>query len=407
MKKYDGMRAEYFRLGNKEEAGKKAVSLYKSISSISLDLKIGKHPAFIVYCDELLWELCAIRSLNQEIWARANDLPTESLRQYVRQAVIEEIHQTNDMEDIHSTRKEISDEIRIVQSGKKSKRFDGMIRKYELLLEKKQIPLFSCQDIRDLYDSFVLEEVKMNNPDEVPDGLFFRKSPVSVVRHSDTIHEGVFPENSLNQSMEQALSFLNNTDYDPMIEIAAFHYLFGYIHPFYNGNGRMTRFISSYTLANRHIHLLVALRLSYVIKSHRAQYYKMFKSTNDSRNYGDLTCFVIDFLDFVREACAQIRDYMIDQKRLIDHFDQMIGQLEFDGQVKNLLFLLAQVSICDGDSLSIREIEKLTKISYYKQKLFFRQIEPYLIVSKEGNTLLYRANLNKLDEIKSGEIHPE
>lgn len=403
MKKYDGMRTEYFRLGNKEEARKKAIALYDSVSSISLDLKIGEHPAFIVYCDELLWELCAIRSLNQEIWTRANDLPTESLRQYVRQAVIEEIHQTNDMEDIHSTRKEISDEIRIVQSGKKSKRFDGMIRKYELLLEKKHIPLSSCQDIRDLYDSFVLEEVKMNNPDEIPDGLFFRKNPVSVVRHSDTIHEGVFPENTLNLSMEQALAFLNNTDYDPIIEIAAFHYLFGYIHPFYNGNGRMTRFISSYTLASHHIHLLVALRLSYVIKSHRAQYYRMFKSTNDSRNYGDLTRFVIDFLDFVREACAQIRDYMTEQKRLIDHYDRIIGQLEIDRQAKDLLFLLAQVSICEGDSLSIREIENITKISYYKQKQYFRQIDPYLIVSKEGNTLLYRANLKKLDETKLGE----
>lgn len=403
MKKYKGMRVEYFQQGNKEEAWEKAGALYNSISSISLDLKIGKHPAFIVYCDELLWELCAIRSLNQEIWARANDLPTESLRQYVRQAVIEEIHQTNDMEDIHSTRKEISDEIRIVQSGKKSKRFDGMIRKYELLLEKKHIPLSSCQDIRDLYDSFVLEEVKMNNPDEAPDGLYFRKNPVSVMRHSDTIHEGVFPENILNQSMEQALSFLNNPDYDPMIEIAAFHYLIGYIHPFYNGNGRMIRFISSYALARHHIHLLVALRLSYVIKSHRAQYYKMFKSTNDSRNYGDLTRFVIDFLDFVREACVQIRNYMIEQKTSIDHYDRIVGDLKIDKPAKDLLFVLAQVSICEGESLSTKEIERICKISYYKQKQFISQIDPFLIISKAGKTLLYRADLQKLDEAKPGD----
>ena len=68
-----------------------------------------------------------------------------------------------------------------------------MIRKYELLLERKHIPLSSCQDIRDLYDSFVLEEVKMNNPDEVPDGLYFRDGrdgsfwpvfPPSPVSHS-------------------------------------------------------------------------------------------------------------------------------------------------------------------------------------------------------------------------------
>ena len=155
---------------------------------------------------------------------------------------------------------------------------------------------------------------------------------------------------------------------------------------------------SSYTLARHHIHLLVALRLSYVIKSHRAQYYKLFKLTYDSRNYGDLTRFVIDFLDFVREACVQIKDYMIEQKRLIDHYDRIIGQLEVDKHAKDLLFLLTQVSICEGASLSIKEIERISKISYYKQKQYFRQIDPYLIVTKEGNTLLYRANLKNLDD---------
>ena len=398
MKKYEGMMVEYFNLRSREKSEKRANELYNNISTISLDMMINKRPAFIVYCDELLWELCAIRTLNQEIWARASELPTEALRQFVRQAVVEEIHQTNDIENIHSTRKEISDEIRNVKNGKKSRRFDGMIRKYELLLERKHMPLSSCQDIRDLYDSFVLEEIEKENPDEVPDGLFFRKNPVSVMRHSDAIHEGVFPEKTLNQSMEQALAFLNNKDYDPLIEIAAFHYLFGYIHPFYNGNGRMTRFISSYTLAAQHIHLLVSLRLSYVIKSHRAQYYKMFRSTNDSRNFGDLTCFVIDFLDFVREACAQIREYMKEKKGLIDHFDSIIGQLKIDKQAKNLLFVLAQVSICEGESLSTTEIEKECKISYYKQKKCIEQIKPYLHISKAGNTILYRANLQKLDD---------
>ena len=305
------------------------------------------------------------------------------------------------MENIHSTRKEISDGIRIVQSGKKSKRFDGMIRKYELLLDQKLIPLSSCRDIRDLYDSFVLDEVEKENPDEAPDGLYFRKNPVSVIRHSESIHEGVFPENTLNQSMEQALSFLNNHDYDPLIRIAAFHYLFGYIHPFYHGNGRMTRFISSYALASDHIHLLVALRLSYVIKSHRAQYYKMFKTTNDSRNYGDLTCFVTDFLDFIREACVQIRNYMKEQKTSIDHFDRIIESLKISLPAKKMLFILAQVSICEGDSLSTKEIEKICKISYYKQKQYISLISPYLTVSKAGNTLLYRADLKKLDEAAS------
>lgn len=399
MKKYEGMYKTYFTANTKKEASILADALYSSTSSISSDLKIGKHPAFIVYCDELLNELQAIRNMNLDICILAKALPTVALQQFINQAVIEEIHQTNEMENIHSTKKEIQDEIRVVQNGKKGRRFDGMIRKYQLLLDNKKIPLQSCQDIRNLYDSFIWEEVAKEDPTDTPDGLYFRKGPVSVVRRENTIHMGVFPENVLNEAMEHALLLLNDNDYDPLIRIAAFHYLFGYIHPFYNGNGRMTRFISSYCLSAEKIHHLISLRLSYVIKSHKAQYYRIFKTTNDPRNYGDMTCFVIEFLRFVHEACEQVLVFLQEKDRLLDHYDEIIGQTKLDGKSKQLLFILAQVSICESDSLLPRDIMNITKLSSYLLKKYLTKIESYLIISKAGKTFAYRADLEKLDTL--------
>ena len=406
LKKYNGMYKQYFILKNKEEAAALANELYNHVSSISSDLKIGNSPAFILYCDEILHELQAIRSMNLQISLLSEDVPTVALHQFINHAIIEEIHQTNEMENVQSTRKEIKDELKVIENGKKGKRFDGMIRKYKLLLDNPQIPLSSCQDIRNLYDSFVLEEVKREKPSDVPDGLFFRKDPVAVIRHNDTIHEGVFPESALNEAMEQALLLLNNDDYDPLIRIAAFHYLFGYIHPFYNGNGRMTRFISSYRLSANRIHILVALRLSLVIKSHQSQYYSMFKTTNDSRNYGDMTCFVIDFLRFVHEACEQVLSYLQEKKHLIDHYRIMIQQLNLDENAKQLLYVLAQVSICESDSLIKTEMKQTNRLSYFLLNKYLAEIKPYLIISKEGKkTLSYRADLQKLDKQYSLSSH--
>lgn len=398
MKKYPGVFLTYFDLKNHELTRKLAEDLYASSSSISLKLMIGKYPAFIVYCDELLAELQKIRTLNQAICSISDSLPGVALRQFIRQAMIEEIHQNNEMENIHSTRKEIQDEIRVIQNGKKGKRFDGMIRKYELLLAHKSIAMSSCQDIRNLYDSFVLEEVKKEDPSDVPDGLYFRKKPVSVARNNTIIHEGVYPESVLNETMEHALAFLNNNDYDPLIRIAAFHYLFGYIHPFYNGNGRMTRFISSYCLSAEHIHLLVSLRLSFVIKSHRAQYYKMFKNTNDHRNYADMTRFVVEFLGFVREAGEQVFSYLSEKKELLDHYAEIIHNLNLDQDTEKLLYILVQASICEDTSLITVELEIITKMSYYLLKKHLADIEPWLIISKSGKYQAYRVDLQKLDE---------
>ena len=399
MKKYPGMYKQYFELKSNDKAGKYAEELRSSISSISLNNLIGKQSAFIVYCDELLQELNGINEKNLTIWWLADQLPSVVLQQFFRQAMIEEIHQTNDVENIHSTRKEIKDELTVIENGKKGKRFDGMIRKYQLLLQNEDIPLANCQDIRSLYDSFVLEEVVKENPKDIPDGLFFRKGPVTVVKYTNTIHEGVFPESALNEAMENALAFLNEKEYDPLIRIAAFHYLFGYIHPFYNGNGRMSRFISSYVLSSMRIHYLVSLRLSYVIKSHRAQYYNLFKTTNDPRNYGDLTRFVVEFLRYVREACEQVALFLSEKKDLINHYQEIIHKTDFDDDTKQLLFILAQVSICESDSLSIKRLSDITDMSYYLLNKRLELLKGYLEISVSGRSQLYRADLQKLDEL--------
>ena len=194
MKNYRGMYKYYFDEKDKSNVPKIAAELHDSVSSITPNFKIKGYSSFIVYCDEILHELVDIRNKNLLIDRMSRELPTVARRQFIKQAIIEEIHQTNEMENIHSTRKEISDEMKVIENGQKGKRFDGMIRKYYLLISSEKIPLVSCQDIRNLYDSFVLDEVVKEDAKDAPDGLYFRKETVSVMKGSRPIHEGVSPE---------------------------------------------------------------------------------------------------------------------------------------------------------------------------------------------------------------------
>ena len=57
-------------------------------------------------------------------------------------------------------------------------------------------------------------------------------------------------ESKIIETMNQALTLLNDEDIDVLIRSAIFHFVFGFIHPFYNGNGRMARFISSYKMSD-------------------------------------------------------------------------------------------------------------------------------------------------------------
>lgn len=58
--------------------------------------------------------------------------------------------------------------------------------------------------------------------------------------------------------------------------------------------------------------ILLSLRISYVIKNNLKNYYKAFDICNDVKNKGDITYFILMFLDLLEEATedlyAKLRD---------------------------------------------------------------------------------------------------
>ena len=401
MKKYRSMKKTYYDLKQKpDDVNRELICRREGVSSIELDFKIGGHKAFIIYCDEVVGTISVLYRLCRRIERLIGNLPTVAMKQYIRQALIDEIHQTNEMENVHSTRKEIRESMESIEKGSRGTRFEGMIRKYRLLLGKENIPLSSCRDMRELYDSFILDEVFREDKENVPDGIYFRSQPVGVHDQYDRrIHEGVFPESAINEGMEHALDFLNNEEYDLFIRVAAFHYLFGYIHPFYDGNGRMTRFISSYMLAQGDVPMPVCLRLSYVIKEHRKEYYSLFKDTNDRHNYADMTAFVIGFLNFIRKTGEEAEEYLQNVDARLENYERLIGQLNLTKDQKKVLFVLIQCSVCSDRGMGTEELAKVCEIGRNKMLGILKEIGGYCCLAKDGRKHLYCADIDKLDEM--------
>ena len=97
------------------------------------------------------------------------------------------------------------------------------------------------------------------------------------------------------------LNFLNiPSKITPIIKIAISHYYFGYIHPFYDGNGRTSRFINSLYLSKEYDEL-TAISLSSMIENNKT-YYDMFDKTNSVINKGELNYFINNFLSFIKEG---------------------------------------------------------------------------------------------------------
>lgn len=374
---------------------------YTSEASYRFDFSIGDNPAFLFLTPELFCLTDKIMELNSALNELCYKIPHIAINQYTRKCLVDEIQITNDIEGVVSTRHEINDALDEYSSGtsKAKKRFRGLVSKYALLLERDEIPLKKCKDIRELYNDFVLEEVLEEDKNNGPDGLYFRKDRVYVDnKHGKAIHEGLYPEEKIIEMMEQSLDLLNNDSYGFLIRIAVFHYLFAYIHPFYDGNGRMTRFISSYLLSKK-LNDLTCFRLSYTIKENLAKYYKSFKTTNDPKNKGDLTPFVTDFFEILVSLVEDLCNSIEKRSEKFNHYTTLAKKhiLPKDADHKILIILISNTLFGD-EGLSAGTLSQITKasISTVRNIITAYNKAGLLSVKKDGKYKLYDVNLDKL-----------
>lgn len=370
--------------------------------AVHLDFEINGWPAFVIQNSDVYRILLEIQKIDKQVQLLCKDLPKAALRQFAQKCLVDEIVLTNDIEGVNSTRREISEVLEQIDNKSGKRRFYGLVRKYLMLQEEEERKIKTCQDIRNIYDDLVLKEVVAENSKDAPDGVIFRKDSVSVSNSAQKeIHRGLYPENKIIEAMDHALAFLNGDSCDPLVRISAFHYLVGYIHPFYNGNGRLSRFISSYLLSDE-LNFLIGYRLSYTVKDNIKQYYDSFKVCNNVRNRGDLTPFVLSFLDIIQKAMKQLEAALVRRKMDYDKYIQMISAHPFGEKEKDyeLMGYLIQASLFSGHGIATKALEGLLGISYtpLKNRLSILRNEQLLLEEKIGREKFYRLNLTEFEK---------
>lgn len=364
--KYDSVEKQFHKL-TKEQFDEWFDKRFNSNTTYHFDIEIGKSPAFFCFDIPLFNKILEIQQKNDQLNNLFNNLPLIASQQYIRNSLVVDVKKTNEIEGVFSSRKEIF-ELTEDLKKRKSNKIGSIVNKYLLLLNgKSEKKISSCEDIRKIYNElFIYGDESLIDPDKWPDGKLFRKGYVGVydAGNDEPIHNGIVSEEKIIKYLDVAVSILNNQDINAFVRISLFHYIFEYVHPFYDGNGRIGRYLVSMFVKNK-ISSIFAFRISSGINNYKNKYYKAFKDTEGVLNKGDLTLFVYEFLDILDKTYDDCIDYAKSKKKeLEDKYNDLKAKMpRLSKNEDNVLYVLTQATIFSDFGITIQEIQSTLKIS--------------------------------------------
>ncbi|MDU5337312.1 Fic family protein [Enterococcus sp.] len=238
-------------------------------------------------------------------------LSKNQYNEFIEFLLIEEMQATNEYEGVKSTKQELKEALDSLHSETSSHRFKGLSLLYSHVgkMDKKRI--YTPKEIREIYDELVSNEI--TDESKIEKGSMFRKDKVTVGDRFSTVHVGEDPERIADQ-LQEMLNFLNTEDreFSSIIKVLVSHFMFEYIHPFYDGNGRVGRYILAKYLSFE-LDAFSSLLMSSSVVSNRQKYEKSFVITTDKDNFAEGTFFVLNLLDLLQEAQQRI-DYLLEDK---------------------------------------------------------------------------------------------
>ena len=304
-----------------------------------------KHEIFAMCVTDLVTHMNDIAYAEKAVEKAWGRLPRFAQREYLMQLIAKEVQNTNIIEGVHSTRKELSKALDAASEQNKHTRFSEFTKLFLELADSKEksvaesvadlnvesvadskesstsIPQ-TLQDIRKIYDSIMQGELEASN---IPDGEIFRKGKVSIRDGANNVvHDGDATEAEIQKHLTQMLSLMNSNKVPTLIKACMCHYAFESVHPFYDGNGRTGRFLLALQL-HEQLSMPTILSLSSIIYAEKSGYYAAFSKSQELFNCNDLTMFCCTMLEYIKKAQNEVLNNIILQlKQIIYCMDKLL-----------------------------------------------------------------------------------
>lgn len=331
----------------------------------------------ILHLHKKQWELDSLFSFFSEA----------GKKQLIKSFLINDILSTNAIEEIHSTSHDV---FSILETAKNStdKELLFITKAYQNLLENKETELNTLSDIRSLYDELISKGI---NKEDRPDGTYFRKEPVYISNGLKAIHTGFYPEDRIKRGLSSFIELIHK-DMDIYLKAILSHFIFETIHPFYDGNGRLGRYIFS-ALLLQETHSVFSFLISSCIHQEKNKYYSALKEGEDRFEFGLVNEYVSKMIDVLTDGIESTIEELKEKKTKIENFSY---DSELSVSEKKVFFLLSESSILSPYGIRNDEIIKESCISKRTLMYILKRLKDQdrLIDTKFGRFTYHKIKLD-------------
>lgn len=141
----------------------------------------------------------------------------------------------------------------------------------------------------------------LSNDDKLEDGNLYRHDTVYVV--SDRVEHSSLDYKKVPVLMKSLIAFANaEDDINDLIKAAIIHFYIAYIHPYFDGNGRIARLVHLWFLIQKGYQSALFIPFSSQIEKSRKAYYDAYTTIEENKKFSgviDVTPFIMYFINNV------------------------------------------------------------------------------------------------------------
>jgi len=216
----------------------------------------------------------------------------------------------------------------------------------------------------------------------------------------EKVHYKAVPLSGMNEDIENFLAYCNNSDENIYIKSAIAHLWFVSIHPYDDGNGRISRAITDSILSEQTLHTQFKLySISTAINSDRKAYYDVLDKTTNlfkNRNF-DITSWLEWHLNIFKSAMIDALkniEYLIEKTKFWDiHRNQPLNERQL--KVLNKILDMGAENFEGGINtkkyISLTKVSKATAVRDITQLVEFGCIAQ--IEGTQGRNIRYKVSV--------------